>query len=50
MADPLILADASAARLVRPGDGAVELSGRSAAIVRVQELIRRARRRSTAAR
>ena len=40
MADPLILAD-RAARLVRPGDGAVELLGRSAAIVRVHEMIRR---------
>ena len=41
MADPLILADARAARFVRTGDGAVELLGRSPAIVRVQELIRR---------
>ena len=41
MADPLMLADARAARFVRPGDGAVELTGRSAAIARVQELVRR---------
>ena len=40
MADPLMLAD-RAARFVRPGEGAVELLGRSAAIVRVQEMIRR---------
>ena len=41
MADPLMLADARATRFVRPGDGAVELVGRSPAIARVQELIRR---------
>ena len=41
MADPLMLADARATRFVRPGDGAVELVGRSTAIARVQELIRR---------
>ena len=41
MADPQMLADARAARFVRPGDGAVELVGRSPAITRVQELIRR---------
>ena len=41
MADPLMLADATTARLVRAGDGAAELIGRSSAIVRVQELIRR---------
>ena len=41
MADPLMLADTSATRFVRPGDGAVELTGRSPAIARVQELIRR---------
>src|SRR5882757_9393812 len=37
---PLLLAD-RAARVFRPGDGAVELLGRSAAIVRVHEMIRR---------
>ena len=42
MADPFMLADARPMRFVRPGDGAAELIGRSAAIVRVQELIRRA--------
>ncbi len=41
MADPLMLADARATRFVRPVDGAVELLGRSPAIARVQELIRR---------
>ena len=41
MPDPLLLADARAARLARPGEGAVELVGRSPAITRVQELIRR---------
>ena len=41
MADPLMLADARATRFIRPGDGAVELVGRSPAIARVQELIRR---------
>jgi DNA-binding NtrC family response regulator len=40
MPDPLMLAD-RAARFVRSGAGAVELLGRSAAIVRVQEMIRR---------
>jgi DNA-binding NtrC family response regulator len=41
MPDPLLLADARAARITRPGEGAVELVGRSPAITRVQELIRR---------
>jgi DNA-binding NtrC family response regulator len=41
MADPLMLADPRATRFIRPGDGAVELIGRSPAIARVQELIRR---------
>ena len=41
MADPLMLAEARATRFVRTGDGAVELIGRSPAIARVQELIRR---------
>ena len=41
MADPLMLADARATRFIRSGDGAVELVGRSPAIARVQELIRR---------
>ena len=41
MPDPLLLADARAARFTRPGEGAVELVGRSPAITRVQELIRR---------
>ena len=41
MADPIMLADARATRFARTGDGAVELIGRSPAIVRVQELIRR---------
>jgi DNA-binding NtrC family response regulator len=41
MADSLMLADAPT-RFVRPGDPAVELLGRSPAIMRVQELIRRA--------
>jgi DNA-binding NtrC family response regulator len=36
-----MLAEARAARFVRPGDGAAELIGRSPAIVRVQEMIRR---------
>ena len=39
MADPLMLAEPR--RFVRASDGAVELIGRSAAIIRVQELIRR---------
>ena len=42
MADSLMLADAKPPRFVRTGDGAVELFGRSPAIMRVQELIRRA--------
>ena len=41
MADSFMLADAPA-RLVRPGEPPVELLGRSPAIMRVQELIRRA--------
>jgi DNA-binding NtrC family response regulator len=36
-----MLAEARPTRFVRPGDGPAELIGRSAAIVRVQELIRR---------
>jgi DNA-binding NtrC family response regulator len=36
-----MLAEPRTPRLVRPGDGAVELVGRSPAIARVQELIRR---------
>ena len=40
MRNPLQLADARA-RALRPGLGAIELVGRSAAITRVQELIRR---------
>ena len=39
MADPLMLAEPR--RFARPGDGAVELIGRSAPITRVHELIRR---------
>lgn len=42
MPDPLMLADARAARFVRPSGGPAELVGRSAAIIRVQELVRRA--------
>lgn len=42
MADPLMLADARTARFGRPGGGALELVGRSPAITRVQELVRRA--------
>jgi len=42
MADPLILADARPSRFGRAAEGAIELTGRSAAIMRVQELIRRA--------
>ena len=42
MADPLTLADARAARFGRPGTGSLELAGRSAAITRIQELVRRA--------
>jgi DNA-binding NtrC family response regulator len=41
MADPLMLANARATRFIRSGDCAVELIGRSPAIARVQELIRR---------
>jgi len=41
MADPAMLADSRATRYTRGGDGAVELIGRSAAILRIQELIRR---------
>jgi DNA-binding NtrC family response regulator len=41
MPNPLLLADARAAQAARPAAGAVELVGRSAAITRVQELIRR---------
>ena len=42
MADTMMLADARTARLVRSSTLALELVGRSVAIVRVQELIRRA--------
>ncbi len=42
MPDPLMLADARASRFVRPSDNAVELTGRSPAITRVYELVRRA--------
>ena len=43
MADTtLALADARAARFARQSDGAVELIGRSPAITRAQELVRRA--------
>lgn len=35
-------ADARAVRFARPSDGALELTGRSSAIARVQELVRRA--------
>ncbi len=42
MADPMTLADARAARLVKTSTVALELVGRSLAIVRTQELIRRA--------
>src|SRR3954465_5605564 len=41
MADPLMLADGRATRFTRADDGAVELIGRSQAVLRVQELIRR---------
>lgn len=41
MADPLMLANSRPARLVPASSGAVELVGRSAAISRVQELMRR---------
>jgi len=42
MADPMMLADARTARLVKSSTMALELVGRSVAIVRIQELIRRA--------
>ncbi len=42
MPDPMILADARAARLLKTSPTALELVGRSAAIARVQELVRRA--------
>jgi two-component system nitrogen regulation response regulator NtrX len=42
MADPMMLADARTARLVKSSTIALELVGRSVAIVRIQELIRRA--------
>ena len=42
MADPMMLADARTARLVKSSTLALELVGRSVAIVRTQELIRRA--------
>jgi DNA-binding NtrC family response regulator len=42
MADPMTLADARTARLVKSSTVALELVGRSLAIVRTQELIRRA--------
>jgi DNA-binding NtrC family response regulator len=42
MPDPMVLADARTARLVKSSTSALELVGRSVAIVRVQELIRRA--------
>ena len=42
MADPMTLADARTARLVKSASLALELVGRSVAIVRIQELIRRA--------
>jgi DNA-binding NtrC family response regulator len=42
MADPMMLADARTARLVKSSAIALELVGRSVAIVRIQELIRRA--------
>jgi DNA-binding NtrC family response regulator len=41
MADPLMLAEPRTARFLRSAEGAVELVGRSPAIARVQELIRR---------
>ena len=44
MPDPFLLADARPRASARPDDGAVELVGRSAAIARVQELIRRGAR------
>ena len=42
MPDTVVLADARAARFSRTSDGPVELVGRSPAIARVQELVRRA--------
>lgn len=42
MADSLVFASARPVRFGAPGAGAVELAGRSSAIVRVHELIRRA--------
>ena len=42
MADSLMLPDAPPTRYVRAGESAVELAGHSPAIVRVQELIKRA--------
>lgn len=42
MADPMMLADARTARLVKSATIALELVGRSVAIARTQELIRRA--------
>jgi two-component system, NtrC family, response regulator HydG len=42
MADPMMLADARTARLVKTSTIALELVGRSVAMVRIQELIRRA--------
>ena len=42
MPDTVVLADARAARFARRSDEPVELVGRSAAIARVQELVRRA--------
>lgn len=42
MADPMMLADTRTARLVKSSTIALELVGRSVAIVRIQELIRRA--------
>jgi DNA-binding NtrC family response regulator len=42
MADPMMLADARTTRLVKTSTPALELVGRSVAIVRIQELIRRA--------
>ena len=41
MADTLMLANTRPARLVAPSSGAIELVGRSAAVTRVQELLRR---------
>jgi DNA-binding NtrC family response regulator len=44
MPDPLLMAEARAALAARPGEGAQELVGRSPAITRVQELVRRSAR------